>query len=340
MQDRENQENIDARLTQVLRGGSVPQKIKFRRKLLVFSIFLFLSVAFWFLTALNKNYNTNIYYPVQYINLPQNRVLVNELPDRLRLQVNGHGYTLLGYKLRSRLVPIVFNVNSFSLNKIKNSASSMYILTSYARDHIENQLNSELEVISISPDSLIFEFAEVVRKKLPVVPNLEIRYRKQYMQEGELEINPDSVIVSGPDQVLDTLKAITTRKRIIEEADEDLEFSLPLVMDESLTCNQKKVVVQVPVERYTEIRTKVPVFVRNLPDSLYLRIFPNKVTVTCFVGLSQYENIRPHLFRFVADYKEIAGNPDSKLKVELVKKPEYVRSVKFHPGSVDYIIEK
>ena len=63
------------------------KKITLNKRFLIFFFFLLLSILFWFLTALNKEYVTSISYPVRYIRFPEDRVLVNDIPDRLDLTV-------------------------------------------------------------------------------------------------------------------------------------------------------------------------------------------------------------------------------------------------------------
>lgn len=70
-----------------------------RREVAVFSFFLLLSFIFWFLNALSKEMIGRIDYPVRYFNFPEDRALVNELPDFLSLQVNGPGYSIVQTKV-------------------------------------------------------------------------------------------------------------------------------------------------------------------------------------------------------------------------------------------------
>ena len=155
------------------------KKITFNKRLLIFFFFLLLSILFWFLTAMNKEYVASISYPVRYIRFPENKVLVNDIPDRLELTVNASGFLLLGHKLKSRLTPIIFNVNSFSPNTFRNDPSTVYILSSYASNEIARQLSSEIEILDINPDSLIFKFAERAEKTVPVLPSLNFSFEKQ-----------------------------------------------------------------------------------------------------------------------------------------------------------------
>ena len=90
-------------------GGPGRKKITLNRRVLIFFFFLFLSVLFWFLTAMNQEYTATISYPVRFYRFPEEKVLVNEMPDRLELTVNATGYTLLRYQWTSRISPILFD---------------------------------------------------------------------------------------------------------------------------------------------------------------------------------------------------------------------------------------
>jgi hypothetical protein len=317
------------------------RKIALNKKLLIFFFFLLLSVIFWFITALSKNYNASISYPVRYIKLPEDKVLVSNPPDKLILSVNAQGYTLLRYKLTSKILPIIFDVNSFRLNRIPGKDSlNVYILTSLARNRIARQLSSDIELLEIAPDTLIFSFAEVIHKKLPVVPRYEIIFDKQFMQVGPVELSQDSVLASGPENILDTLQVAFTRKKVFRNANKTLEDNFNLLEIDKIAFSKEEIKVRIPVEKFTEASLNVPVRVINLPDNLVMKLFPPEIQVTCRVGLSDYEVTASRYFLAVVDFKEIDASPGGKLPVHLLEVPAYVQSVSFHPADVEYIIEK
>ena len=84
----------------------------------------------------------------------------------------------------------------------------------------------------------------------------------------------------------------------------------------------------------------IPIQIINLPDSLVMTIFPKKLKLMFLVGLSQFNNIKEYLFRAEVDYLKIDESLSNKMKIELIKNPEFVREIKHYPLNVDYIIEK
>ncbi len=321
--------------------GAERKKITLNRKVLIFFFFLMLSVLFWFLTALNKDdYVTSISYPVFFSQFPEDKVLVNDIPDRLELTVNASGFTLLSFQLKSRLTPITFAVNSFSPNRFKNDPNSLYILTSNAKDDIARQLSSEIDILDIKPDSLIFIFADRIKKQVPVVPSLDLRFEQQFMQVGPYILEPDSVTISGPEVIVDSILAVETETFRKLSINESFNQELSLLSVNKIDINPVEIWLKVPVEKFTEASFKIPIEVVNLPDSLILRTFPGKVNITCQVGLSAYESLNEHLFRAVIDYGDVGSMLGSKLQVNLVKIPDYIQAVNYSPTSVEYILEK
>lgn len=303
--------------------------------------FLLISSILWLLNELSKNSNTTITCPVKYINLPKDKVLVRELPSRFELTIEAPGYTLLKYKLSNRLLPLIFDLNQYGFTIMGNSDNQkFFILTSRVRSGIARQLKSDVQILTIAPDSIIFEFGEIVRKRVPVVPDLRIEYAKQFMLTGEITIDPDTILVSGPDLIIDTIDRVYTRKESISGVNQSTTYSINLEEVKNVTFSAKKVSITIPVEQFTEAILDIPIERIHVPDSLVLKTFPGSVTLTCNVSLSNYEKLTPHQFRAVVDYEAIEKKLGNKLKVTIVKAPEYVRSIRFHPVNVEFIIEK
>ena len=316
------------------------KKITLNRRVLTFFFFLLLSVLFWFLTAMNKEHVTTISYPVRYTRFPEKKVLVNDIPDRLELEVNAGGYTLLRYKLKSRIYPIVFDVNSFALFTLLRDPSTVYIPSIRAKDDIIQQLSSDMEILNISPDTLFFQFADKASKKVPVEPDLDISFEKQYMQVGPYLVEPDSVTISGPEMIIDTIKAVATKEVIMSDANRSFDMELEMQPLHKVEFDPFEVWIQVPIEKFTEASLKVRIEVINMPESLLLRPFPPAITVSCQIGLSAYETLNEHLFRAVIDYAEVGNMLGNKLQVQIIKMPVYIQSVNFTPKSVEYIVER
>jgi hypothetical protein len=314
--------------------------LRLDRRVTVFLFFLFVSSIFWFLSALGREYTTHLRYPVRFTNYPENLIMVNELPSSLELTVNAYGYTIIKHYIGRRLLPIVFNVNSFSLNRMPDTdTKNFYVLSSVARNRIAGQLGADIEILDIRPDTLFFRFTDMVTGRLPVKPVLDLHFEQQFMIKGNILVEPDSVDVSGPGVVIDTMQFVPTiainKRGVKGSLKETVRLSEPAMLNFSDT----RVTVSIPVEQFTEASLRIPIDVLNLPDTLTMKIFPSQVTVSYLVALSDYDRVNAQQFRAMVDYDNIpAGN--GRLNVEIEKHPGFIKSVRFSPVFVDYIIEK
>ncbi len=313
---------------------------KYQQKLLIFLFFLFLAFVFWFFRALNERYEAEIFYPVRYTKLPENKILINELPDKLKLRVEATGKKILMHKISLNIKSLRFNVESFSLRE--SGSNSFYILTNQVKDFISDDLEG-IKILDIWPDTLSFHFTDVVTKKVKVkvvLPDFKNLLAKQYAINGHIFTLPDSIIVTGPGNILDTLSFVYTKPIILNTLSDSVVKSYSLEKIKQLDFNLYKVKVVIPVDKFTESIFSAPVVTLNVPDTLTLKTFPNIVRITYRVTLSKYDDIDATLFKPFVDFNDIGQTFSSKLKVGLVDTPKYVHAIKINPGSVEFLIEK
>ncbi|MDQ1296677.1 MAG: hypothetical protein QG611_655 [Bacteroidota bacterium] len=149
------------------RGGIGPQNLPKKERtainsnILVFTFFLFLSFVFWYLNSLGKELETDIRYPVKYSNLPKDRVLKENLPSRLNLNLKGPGYSILQLKVSGKTSPAVIDFSKAGFKRVPDRESNgYYIVTSGLIPSFNKQLKSVCKVISVKPDTLFFSFSQ------------------------------------------------------------------------------------------------------------------------------------------------------------------------------------
>jgi hypothetical protein len=326
---------------QKLKGYFNKEKITSNKKLLVYLFFVGLSTIFWFLNALSKEYTTTINYPVYYINFPKNKVLTNELPDKLTLQVNAYGFDLLRYKISTAFLSNPFDVNKYSNNRISGQSLKNYnLLTSNVKNGIEKELSSGIHLEKISPDTIVFQFSPIVEKKVPVSLDLKLSYEQQFMRGGVILSELDSVLVQGPQSVIDSISIAKTELLEMSGLKKSVEKELDFRKIKGAKFLPQKIKVNIPVERFTEAQKNVSVKVDNLPDSVILRLFPGEVKLSYFVGMNKYQTITDEHFDLRVNYFEAFQGDGNKLKVELKRSPDFVTNVRFYPQTVSFLIEK
>jgi len=312
------------------------QNLQFRKKVLLFSVFLLISVTIWFLNALSKNYTTEIEYPLKYEDFPEDRVLVGQLPEHLTLRINAHGYAIVRYNLFHKRVPISFKLSTFSFSRPGRDSSRAYLLTRYLRDQVSNQLPSELQLIEIKPDTLHFQFARSLTKKLKVAPDLSFEVDKQFTIKDGIRLVPDSVMVTGPDVILDTLTQVFTGRMELGVLTRNFSDKIKLRETPGLEYSVPRVDCFIELERFTEVQLNLPVDVLNLPDTISIQTFPSHIRFTCNVGLSKYDRVNGNLIRAVVDYEEIREG-SRVVDVHIMNAPVYLLNYEYYPKTVEFL---
>jgi hypothetical protein len=311
-----------------------------QRKFITFLFFLVLSVTFWFVRSLSEQYETNVTYPVRYTNFPENKVLIGEMPDKLLLKVRAKGFSILRSRLNLNLVPLKFNVNSFSLNSI--GADTFYIITGSVKDILSSELDN-MSILDIKPDTLFFRFTEIVVKKVAVLPKLAMHdnfFRQQFMLNGKISILPDSIIISGPGLFVRSIHQVMTKPLNYTNLTDTIAVECSLEPIDKITFSQNKVRVSIPVDRFTEVEERLSVVPVNVPESLNMIAIPGQVTVTYRICLSNYSKVVNNPPAPKIDYNAIQEKTLSRLVVFLTDTPHIISNIRFSPKETEFLITR
>jgi len=298
-----------------------------------------IATGFWFLNALNKTYTVKMVVPVSYINLPNNKTLENQLPEKFELTIKAHGFTILRHQVSFLFMPFEFNVKEMTNDRMMDSKKSSFAFP--ARQfltELSNQLSNEMDILSMNPDTLYFKYGQMGQKWVKVKPMVNVNLKKQYQISGDIKTSPDSVLVNGTQSVLDTLKFVMTNLQNFNSVDRHIKTEASLSKINEVYFNIQKVELNIPVEEYTEAQLSVPVMVKDHSPDVNIKLFPDKVKVTFQVGLSRFQEIRPEDFKLSVAFSDIRDNKQS-LKVTTESIPEYLYDLKIMPEEIEYLIQ-
>ncbi len=274
------------------------------------------------------------------MNNPKGKVIVGEPANSLQLKVTAYGYNLLRYSLGSSMMPLTIDLLNAPVIPLRNSETRYYLLTSKIIHSFESQLSSELTLEEIQPDTIFFEFADLVAKRVNVVPDLRVSFERQYMQSGPLVVEPDTITISGPSSIIDTITNIKTLPLVYDKLYLPLEEMATLPKIQQVGFSHRKVMVKLPVEKYTEATIQVPIEIRNKPPDINIKLIPSTVDLKCNVVLSRYNLLKSSDFTLSVEYKSIEENKSGRLRVIVSRKPSYIHKIDFKPKYVDFIIEQ
>ncbi|MBE0676376.1 MAG: YbbR-like domain-containing protein [Bacteroidales bacterium] len=311
------------------------------RDVLVFGFFLALSFIFWYLNGLSQEIENQVKYPVRYVNPPRNSVLTGNLPARLEMDLRGPGYSLLKLRLSGSRAPVVVDMERLDLKTLpaKDGNNLKYVLSSSLTESFHKQLRADFDILKISPDTLFFSFDRLETRLVPVYPDLQITTGKEFFVRGEPQANPDSVYVTGPLPIIDTIRFVKTRAKKYSAVSQSFTVSLPLAGSRDYEVSERKVRVSVQVEQYTEARIDLPVRLLNLPDSIEIKLFPDGINLRVLVAVSDYKGIFESNIQAVVDLSAVNLQTAEKLPVSIINVPAYARSLMYSPQEIDFIIE-
>ncbi|MGQ7869290.1 hypothetical protein [Sunxiuqinia sp. sy24] len=314
-------------------------QIKNERRLVIYLICVGIASIFWLLNALEKEYTVELSFPVRYTNMPKSKMLVNTPPKNFVLEVRSYGFTLLRYKLSMAFSPLVFNVDEIAGDLINGTQKNNYAIPSrYYRKKISDQISNELNLTSIQPDTVHFQFDRILTQKKKVVPDVSLGFKKQHYLYDEIVVTPDSIEVLGPESILDTLPHIKTNYQQYKELGHLIQRNVSLQKIKNLEFSTNRVTIQIPVEEYTEKQLTIPVKIDSLPRKIHVHLFPAEVKVTFLISLSRFSDVLPSDFRASVSYQDIKNNLDY-LPVKLDKTPAQFKLVNFAPMKIEYLIE-
>lgn len=141
--------------------------LKENNRPLIFLVCLLISGTLWFVKALEKRYETTVSIPVKYISLPENKPLINRPPTRLIVKIKAQGFIILRHKLGLSISSINFDIRKIDTNTfVKKNPSDFFVLSDQGIPQISNQIDSDITILDISPDTLYFHFEKIPEKKM------------------------------------------------------------------------------------------------------------------------------------------------------------------------------
>lgn len=312
---------------------------KFR--VFIFLVCLTVSVFLWLIIKLSREYEVVFRYYYTCKNIPSERVIESRSDTMIFLTVRTKGFNILYERFIRNPEPLVLNLKYFR-NMHRNSTQEIEFPIVNYTDVLSSQLKFTNQITAVFPERITIKLNKLHRKKVPVIPLLDLTFADQFMQYGKAVVSPDSVLVGGPKGLIDTLSFITTEKYKNTGLKENTSITIPLVLPSKnifMSLSVKEVNVFIPVEKYTEKEIDVPLIVRNKPLKMDVKTFPDKVKIYCFVALKDFDLVLPSMFSAQVDFNE----SDKGTNMLTVNVPEYPLNVKvsrFVPQRVEYIIMK
>ena len=304
------------------------------KKINVFFLFLLSAFIILIFTKLSKDYTNTIAFGINKVNVPQENVILNDSAAKLRITLKTHGFKWLSYYFSDPKVTI-----DFSKDVAKTSSTFIWD-KSKAKMYGETQFGSQVEVLNINPDTLRFKYDVNLIKKVPVILDAEVKYASGFDLSNDYVLQPDSVVVVGPEIIASKIKSVQTEKMSLNDVKSNISKKVKLKLpkdNKDLKFSVNETEVSGSVEKFTEGTLKTPITLVNVPDDMTLNYFPKEVNVTFYTSLKDFNAVAAKDFIVECDFNSIE-NRESFLIPKLTKTSSLVKTAKINQQHVEFII--
>jgi hypothetical protein len=261
----------------ILRSAFFKQK-----NLFAFALCMLISALIWVLMAFNSFYTTEIFVPIRYINLSENKILPDKLPSEAEIEISGSGYQLFSYRLRPKQAEAIIDGRNIGFKEEKGFISTFHAIDYFNRQH------GNVKALNVKPDTVFLQFIDRGFKMVPVVVHSFLDFAPDFNLRDSLVIRPDSIQITGSIEEIARIDRVETQSLIAQELNKSVTYSLKLKAPTSE--------VAVNVNRFTKVRIAVP-----MKDSRGRKTEPRIATLALQVAFSHYNKIKASDFEITLD---------------------------------------
>lgn len=306
-------------------------KIKFPRlrkpnNLKVVVLCVTTAATFWLFSALNKNYDTSLRYPIKWGYDPDTYIAINELPDRIQMNVSGLGWNLVRASMGLKVDPLTIRLTSPSLQKKIPGVS------------LANNVAEELEGLVLNyivDDTLYLDIDQRGTRSFAVyVDSANISMAANYKITSPINYNVHLMELRGPLTMLqqmpsDSFLVSLNTSEIDEDYDQEIAFTID--RQDLFTFRPAEVQVTFAVNEFVQRQSLVPIETINFPEDGNLYPADSMVNVLFSTQFDSESLVPADSFQVVADYNKFNPN-DSTILISIKKHPENLQDVRLeHP---------
>lgn len=299
-----------------------------RKKLNFFIASVIFSIILWGSISLSDLYYTNIDVKLALTNFPNGYTTGSQLPESVRLRVKGQGWRLVSLNVGPD--------GEFLVSVGKDSGNKVISLYDYLESN--RWLISDVDIISIQPDSIRFFVERIISKRLPVEADLDLEFKPGFGLATELSVTPDTVEVFGPVSKLRNLQSIKTESENYSSLDSKIETEVSLLKRNGFSYSTNVVNVVLDVQKIVDKEFEnISVEVRGIPHGKEVVLLPNKIGFNIRGGIEILGKLKENQFKAYLNYRTLVNDTTGSV-VPTLEMPKNVTLQYLKPERLRYII--
>ena len=263
-----------------------------------------LAMLLWLFVVSGDQYTMMLDLPIEARNLNSQKTYLEEVPGYASVILKGKGRDLFkSYILQNYSdIKLVLDLDGIS-------QEYEFILNDYFEKNPRKVVIPPSHNVSfievVYPNRINIRLDEVMEKKVPIISNIQSIVKDGYLQIGNTQFEPDSLIIIGPKVELNKINEVHTAKDTLFNLSKSIRGTIDLISQNRLIkFSLRKINYFLDVQQISErIIVDIPVNVINKVRGI--RVFPSPQTVSLTVvgGVNQIADIEPNDISVIVDFK-------------------------------------
>jgi hypothetical protein len=318
-----------------MQNKSKPRKPFIKRgPLKTFLFFLGFSTVIWIFVQFSKRYTVAVELPLTYINVPKDKILGDKKPATLDLRVRDYGFKIAKYKM----VPPQLAID---VSDARQEGEELVFDLEQQKSSILAQLNLDYEDANFLQENIRINFEQKAVKTVNIVSQIELGFAVGYSALEKINLQPDTVRISGPRSVLDTLEEVNTVPLKINNISKDVNGTIELDKSglDNVTFFQEEVKFSLRTDKFTEGKVEIPIELVNVPENYNIVVFPKEIAVFFQVSLQDFDKVKPSSFKVVVDFRNKLPE-EGYLLAQVTQKPTFVNNIRLSENRIQFVVKR
>lgn len=302
-----------------------------REKGIMLLISFLITLMLWFSVTLNESYEVACEFNIDMEAIPEDIQITQEKFPKLSAVVEGPGFDILLGKFQNR--------NDTIFLPFHHVMKSGYIISEKEINSVASKFPPQIRIKNLYPDTINISYEKKISKRVPLVSKAVVSLAPEYQLKEQAELTPDSVVIIGPQTILDTTHqwfTVDYNTNIVSETIQSIYIPVLDTFTE-LSVIPKTAQLTIHAQRYTQKNINVPILIQNLPEGTDVSLEKDYVEIACLVPLERYENLKETDYMIKIDYQTL--DPSIPFLIpEIDFLPSYVKPVFMNPAQINYVI--
>ncbi len=217
------------------------------------------ATTFWFFNSLNKNYEARLSYPITFDFPRDSVVIVQPLPDEVRIDVASGGWNLLRKTFWFNVDPLVIQLD--------NPTEIKFLTRNSLYDIIKDQL-TDIDLNRVVTDTMFISVEPKIQMMVKVViDSTTIPLATGYRLTSPISYEPDSVFIQGPSSLMSRFPSTWLLEFDRSDITGEFERSLkvPLTDNRLMSSTPSSIAVKFRAEEFVRDSLLVEIQPVNFP---------------------------------------------------------------------------